>query len=238
MDAETILKKSENQTGRGIFLSIFKKVTIVAIATTISTTAYAQEVDRTISVGAQAGVNFSKLSGWLTNLIETNGEIDVNMKPGFQLGVYLEQPMRNPNFAWQYEAMFSQLGTKMEDNYTAWGGRQVREVGTINMNCLFLRLHIQYNYAFTHDLALQLHTGIHGAYVLWANTKYERFENGQKVSGESEAFFGDTSGRGADFGIGLGAALLIQDRFRVGVGYDLGVVFHNLSFSLTYMFGR
>ena len=212
-----------------------KKVAIVAIASTMSVAAYAQEGGS--SWGVQAGVNFSKLSGWLTNLIEVDGVLEVSMKPGFQFGVYLEQPIRNSNFAWQVELMFSQLGTRMEENRT-WGGRQIREVGTINMNCLLARWHIQFRHDFTHDLALQLHGGLHAALNMWATTTYERFENGQLVSGDSEAFLGDASGRGADLGIGLGAAMLIQDRFRIGVGYDLGIVFHKLSFSLTYMFGR
>jgi len=210
---------------------ILKKLAIIAIAATINVTVYAQTM-----YGVQAGVNFSTLSGWLREVLEST-TLDINKKSGIQFGVFSEVPMRNPSFGLQGELLFSQLGTKMEDNYTQYG-RRIREIGTLNLNCFMSRVHVQFNHVFTYDLALTLHTGFHGGYALWAKAKYERFVNDKKEDGDSEKFFGDASGKAADFGVGFGAALTIQEKFRVGLSYDAGIVFHNTSITLTYMLGK
>jgi len=235
MEAETISKNGaslKSQMSRSNFSSIFKQIAMIAIASTICVNVLRGQA----SVSVQAGVNFSRLSGLITNLLG-HDDLSISMKPGIQFGVLSELPFGRSNFGMQTELLFSQLGTRMEE-YSISRRSEIREIGTINMNCILLRPHIQYNYAFNNDLALTFHSGPHLAYGLWANYKYERFVDDKKVDGNSEAFFGESSNRGADLGIGLGAALTIQERYRVGVGYDFGLLFRNLSLSLSYKFGR
>ena len=208
----------------------FKRLAIVAIAATMSMAAKGQN-----NFGAQAGVNFSTFSGIVKSLLDS--DIDVSRKPGIQFGVFAESPFGSSDFGLQGELFFAQLGGKLEHNYT-YRYSEVREVGTLNLNCLMLRSHVQYKYAFTHDFALTVHTGLHIGYALWAKSKYEMFEEGKKVDGNSDSFFGDANGKAADLGVGLGVAGTIQDRFRVGMDYDAGILFSNLSFSFTYIFGN
>ena len=55
--------------------------------------------------------------------------------------------------------------------------------------------------------------------------------------GNSESLFKDNGGAN-NVGIGVGAALMFNDNFQMGIGYDTGVKTHNLMFTLTRMFGR
>ena len=245
MDAETILKNSaslSNKTSRGAFSSIFKKAAIVAIMATMSVAAYAQN---RMEWGVQAGVNFSKFSNWITDALERHEEFEIKRKPGFQLEIFGDLPFRgNQKMGHQFEFGFTQLGTKIEEKYSEWDWRDrrdipIREVGTIGMNCFYWRYHIRFKHDFDENIALTLHAGPHLAYSLWSNLKYEKFVNNQKVDDDSNNFFDDdVFGRAADTGIGAGAAITIKDTFRVGVCYDLGIMFHRTAFTLTYIFGK
>ena len=230
MEADTISKHGASPKSQ-MSRNFFRKVAIVVIASTMSVALYAQNK----GYGVQAGVNFTTLSGWLKGALETPN-LDIKRKPGIQFGGFAQQPFGHSNFGVQSELLFSQLGTKMEAISTQ-GRYEVKETGTINLNCLLFRFHVQYNFAFNDGFALTLHSGLNLAYSMWGKTKYEMFRDGEKVDGDSESFFGDAR-KGADVGIGLGAALMIQEKFRVGVGYDAGIIFHNLMFSFTYMLGK
>ena len=208
-----------------------RKILLVLLASILSVS-YANAQN---SIGVQAGANFTTLSGWIKGLLETP-DLDIKRKPGVQIGGFAQHPFGDSNFGVQGELLFSQLGTKMEAISTQ-GRYEVKETGTINLNCLLLRVHFQYNFAINDDFTLTLHSGLNLAYSIWGKTKYEKFRDGEKVDGDSETFFGDAN-KGADVGIGLGAALMYQEKYRLGVGYDAGIVFHNLMFSLTYMFGK
>ena len=238
METETISKNNgtslKDLSSMGNFL---RKVKVIAIATTMSVAVYAQgKFGENSNYGVQAGVNLSTFSGIFKGLLPENN-YDFPRKAGVQFGVFYESPfLKNPDWGLQGNLSFSNLGSRME-RAELLGTVSYVEKATFSLNYLTARTHIYYNYAFTHDLALTLHSGLHAGYGLWGKVKYEELVNGVKINDDGDSFFGDISGA-VELGIGFGAALTIQERFRVGVGYDFGIVFHNLSLSLTYMLGK
>jgi len=232
VDAKTTIKNeaiSKSQTSRSNFSSIFRKITMITIASTLCFSVLKGQP----SVGVQAGVNFSTLSGREKNNYESN-TLAINRKPGFQIGILADLPFGRSKVGFQPELLFSQLGAKLERSVSS----TVKETGTYTMNSILIRPHFRFKHAFSDDLALSLHAGTHVAYSFAKKYKYKRFENNKKVDSNSDTLFGITLSEGADFGIGFGAAFSLQKRFQIGVGYDLGIFYHNLSVSLTYMFGK
>ena len=182
-------------------------------------------------VGVQAGVNFSTLSGWLRT------ENMVN-KPGIQLGLLTEYYFKNPKFGIKIDLLFFQTGFKMEEKYTRFDQSQIKEVATANVNLSLSRGHLQFKNSFN-DVALILHAGINIGYLISANSKYEMFIDGKKVRSEGELVLKDISSSGnAEYGVGIGAAIMLKNKFMVGVGYDAGLIFSNTSATLSYMFGK
>lgn len=182
--------------------------------------------------GIYAGVNFSNTSRWLRP-----PALEISRIPGIQIGVSTEFSTRNPSIGFQTDVLFSQLGVRMESSSVSFFAT-IRETGTLRLNCILTRAHIQFRTNFNGGVELILHTGFHAGYALWATARYERSLNGVVVSSENDQFFGNAFGRAAELGVGIGTALLIQDRFRIGIGYDIGILFHNLTISAAYMIRR
>ena len=209
------------------------KIAIIAIvATTISLTANAQE---NRGIGVQAGLNFSSFSGIIQSLFPYNSEFSA--VPGIQFGLISETQIGNSNWSLMSNILYSNLGGRVELTQTRFL-RTETERATLNVNVVMIRGHIQNSLPINNELSFAWHTGLHVGYSLWASYSYERIVNGVVVSTDGDAFLGTALNRATDIGVGLGIALIFQDRFRFGLGYDLGILTHNLSISVAYMLPR
>jgi hypothetical protein len=117
--------------------------------------------------------------------------------------------------------LYTQLGTKLEVSNS-------KNRGTTKFNFNYFQIHGHFQ--FKHEMLL-LHAVPYYSYILGAKVEYD--------DGKTEKFKKkDWSEEVADLGIGFGAALVINDRCQIGVGYDTGLKNRNLMATLTFMFGK
>ena len=103
-----------------------------------------------IKIGLRAGVNLAKLAGDEADEANDMG-FDTKYKPGFQLGVVMDIPLKNENFVFQPGIIFSQTGTKFngtesEDVYGYTIKAKVDASSTLNY------IQIPANFQYRHDL--------------------------------------------------------------------------------------
>jgi len=205
-----------------------------------------------IALGARAGVNLGTFKG------DKEWE-DVKMKPGIQLGLVGEIALENPNLGIQLGALFTQQGCKESDSeeYTIRGVTYKTDWDyKIILNYLQIPVHLQYK----HDLGdnkLLLQAGPYLGFALggkWKESWTETDSSGDRESGSESGTFtlGNNSSnefKKFDLGIGLGAAVSIQDKWQIGLTYNIGLSNitshhkeetknHGLAITLTMMFGR
>ena len=173
-------------------------------------------------LGLQGGVNFPE--GGYLNLFNNymSGEHYVKSKTGFQIGLITDMPFKNQQFGFQPVLSFFQLGLEFGNKgHNPWKSE-------VKMNFLQVRGNIRYKIG-QGDTSLSLQTGPSFNYPL----HYKKIDDGKAV--ESEL----TKKGLSDFGVGLGAALIIGGRVQLCGGYNIGVKVNYTMLNLTvYMFGN
>ena len=171
--------------------------------------------------GLQGGVNFSH--GGYLNLFGSNlGEHYIKAKPGFQIGFIIDMPFRNPRFGYQPIISFFQLGVETGyEGYNPWKSE-------LNMNFLQARNNFRYNLG-QNNTTLSLNTGLYVNYML----SYKQIDDGKAVESNFTA-----NASASDFGIGLGAALLLGGIVQIDAGYNIGIKTKYTAVNLTLFFGN
>ena len=255
MEADTIQhgRSFTSQKGGVNFLG-FGRIATFLLVTLLLTTAFAH-AQITIAgkeghLGIRAGLNLTKFSGDLDE--------DVMFKPGLQLGVVANFPMKNEKIIFQPGIIFSQMGAKWEDSDSGTIGQikwSTEEVMTFTLNYLKLPANFLWQNPLGSGNVLLLQAGPYLGYGIGGKAKLqETVKMGDETETEKEEEtinFGGSSSKhdfkSFDLGIGLGVGILFQDKFQVGIGYNLGLsdighhfVVKNNGFAvtLTYMLGK
>lgn len=179
------------------------KLFVVVIALTISTGSVAQEF------GIKAGLNLANM------LVKDDDETysdDLDMKPGFHLGVTAEFPIADM-FSFETGLLFSQKGYKFELNMFGESWEY-----TLTLNYLEIPLQGKLNY----DLGGAILYGQLGPYVGIGLTGKFKFDDEEEDvewgSDEEEHDF-----KRLDFGLSVGAGVQISN-FTIGASYGLGLM--------------
>ena len=211
-------------------------------------------------IGFRAGVNLAKLAGDLADYWDEGG-YDIKYKPGIQLGVVVEFPMKNEKFVIQPGILFSQTGAKykistsmdMNDSKMT-----IKDMRTYTLNYL----QVPVNFLYKHDLGgsmLLLQAGPYLGYAIGGKNKTENSTtlkpdpnnlSSKKNDSKSIKFGSDKDKhdyKAFDLGFGLGAGLMFNEKIQAGLSYNLGLsdIGHYrsaknrfISFTLTYLIGK
>jgi len=215
-------------------------------------------------LGIRAGVNFSTISGDME---------DAKMKPGIQLGVVANFPMKNKKLTFQPGLIFAQQGAKWKDSETERKLGISYEMDTemkMVLNYLQLPVNLLYRHELNSGNILLLQAGPYLGYGISGKSKFKETANFSGLSkqelellqsygistnisesSEENINFGSDKKKhdfkSFDLGLGIGAGLLFNEKFQVGLGYNLGladighyfVVKNNcVSLTLTLMLGQ
>jgi len=187
--------------------------------------------DDKVTLGLRAGMNYANL----INIAKNSLGVDVKNKLGLQVGLISEMPFKKSNLALKTGLLYSQLGTVLEQKQSA-PGLDITETVKITLHSLHFPAHIQYKLG-NNNTTLLLHGGFFLDYYFKLDVEYEMTVNGTKVAGDEGSLF-NKDNLANDIGIGGGAALLIQNKCHIGVGYDAGLKTRNMMITLTYMIGK
>ena len=232
---------------------MYKKVIILAAVVTASMMSvqksYGQQIGNGV-LGIRAGVNFTKVTG--------DEDENVTMKPGIQLGVVANFPMKIEKLTLQPGIIFSQQGAKWSDSESVtYAGIKFESETFTKMTLNYLQIPV--NFLYRHELnggnILMLQAGPYLGYGIGGKLKQTETKTG---AGEKESesttetikFGGDKNKhifKAFDLGVGIGVGMLFKETFHVSLGYNLGLVNigHDYSakntgfaLTLTYMLGQ
>lgn len=175
-----------------------KKLLFIAVLAVISTASFAQ-----ISWNVKAGVNMSNLNGIKDS--------DLKMKFGYQLGVGMEYTI-DEMFSVQPSLLFITKGAKASNDYAE-----------ASDNPMYLKLPVMGAARFnvSEGMNVVLNAGPYFAYGIGGKSKYKDKEGDEPE--EKEDLFGDKgSYKRFDFGLGIGAALEIE-QFIISLDGSFGL---------------
>jgi len=234
---------------------MYKKVVFMAAVVTASIVSVQKSDGQQIGngvLGIRAGVNLTKLTG------DLDDEMSAKFKPGIQLGVVANFPMKNEKLTLQPGIIFSQQGAKWSDSESVtYAGIKFESETFTKMTLNYLQIPV--NFLYRHELnggnILMLQAGPYLGYGISGKVKEEvTVSRGGETETERETetikFGGDKKKhdfKTFDLGLGIGVGMLFSETFHVSLGYNLGLadIGHYVSvkntgfaLTLTYMLGQ
>jgi len=210
--------------------------------------------------GVRAGVNFTKFGGsdadiFADDLDEYGLDMKTSFKPGIQLGVVVNFPMKNEKLTFQTGLIYSQQGAKWKASGTVtYLTVPIKCEADVRMNLNYFQipLNFLYRHDLNSDLSLLLQAGPYICYgingKLKSKVKVSAAGVTESESDEENLKFGSEDElNNFDLGLGLGVGVLFREKIHVGLGYNLGfanissdVNIKNKGFALTitYMFNK
>ena len=220
------------------------------------------------SIGIRAGANFTKMGGDLADMnfdmefTSLDASAPSKFKPGFQLGVVLTIPF-NDQLMLQPGFVFAQQGAKWEasgsESLGILGEMKYSASAQFDMNYFQFPVNFIYRYDMSSSIALLLQAGPYLGYGIGGKMKMDMsvsmslmgITENESENLKSDINFGGDKDKhhfkAADLGLGIGAGMLLAEKFQVSLGYNLGLadIGHYLvaknrgfAFTLTYMLGK
>ncbi|WP_347216454.1 porin family protein [Chryseobacterium sp.] len=181
-----------------------------------------------ITFGVKAGFNATTLSRSHDSYTYDEYDSNEKMKPGFNAGVFVNIPVAE-KFSVQPELLFSQLGSKTEENYRYIinGNAHFRQDTeyTTNLNYLVLPIMVQYN------ILPQLYVEAGPEFGLLLGGKNKGDENTVIRQGNSTSIDKSSFSKKINmdfynrfnFGIGIGAGYYFTQNFGVTARFTAGL---------------
>lgn len=188
-----------NDMKKGLILVLFALVSVVS---------YSQ-----ISWNAKVGMNMSNFTG----------DMDTDMKIGFNVGVGMEYQFTEM-WSIQPSLMLTTKGAKTEDSFTE-DGASVKLEETYNPMYLELPIMAAARFAISDNMNIVISAGPYLAYGIGGKYKVKgsaSYEGESASETEKTDIFGDDGFNRFDFGLGVGAALEIN-KFFVGLNGEFGL---------------
>ena len=185
-----------------------------------------------VSVGARAGANFTKFGGSdAKEFAELFDEIGLDMKdalkPGFQLGVVASAHLVRDRLMIQPGIIFAQQGARWTASESDDGVKYKLDVA-MPLNYIQIPINVICQIDLASNMALMLQAGPYTGYGINGKIKAKLSATDGKTSvnrsEEEDLVFGiDEDLSFIDFGVGIGAGLLIMEKIHFSVGYNLGL---------------
>jgi len=201
-----------------------KKVLFVLLATVFTASSAMAKVGTTNAAGEKAMIGIR--AGYNRSNYVGSDAPNSMQKPGIQLGLIWGNYLpKSTMFSSHMGLLFSQFGAKVNDRIDG-----VKLNAEMTLNYLQIPINFRYNLHLGSGMGLYAQAGIYSGYALWGRQKSE-------VRGEWESKkinFKDRNISTYDFGLGLGAGLLVMNRVELGIVFDRGL-FSQVTNSIRWM---